>query len=949
MNLKSSLLLVVFILLNLFDHTRGSPYCTGEVPDVCGYYPSTYGNLTPPADPPSVFCFVNCTIGNGFDLCEVCGGPAPITRTLLTPSDYIAGTFMGGSVANWNGSVAISQYLRVGEDALYTPSVAATVLVWTLNHTTNLYSLFEIPSSTDGTYIHYLPEAKGYALCMSEDYLVIGSYDTNIKLMQLWVKSYSPPYFFKYTAVEECPGNRYGYSVGIDQRKPKTPSQSSSAIIVVGDPGAEYVGQVYVYFSDSNGLSQTLMLPNGTSADQWCFGEAVSADSGFLAVGSPSYPTGTQTNSGLVVVYLWDPTIGIEGAYVELVQIQPPTPAFNGGFGLSVSIWENLLMVGDNQGAVYQYVLIGNTALLIGLDQPAGLSTITTFGQSVSVWEMLATAGDGYFDASPSASGMVQVWTPDALAPFFIPRWQFTDDLTSQNTHFGRAVDVRGGCYLAAGTINEAPYGGVWVINLCKGPCYGCDGVLNSCVQPDYCGVCDGDNSTCTDCRGVIGGPARVDACGVCAGTNNTCLLPTPLTITTPCNSTSGPYNLTYAWQSKYGTATWTLASLPSKGVVTLSVVFGKTYLTYQASPYVHGTDSFTLNVTQSNLHLSELLVVSVNLGSCLDCLGVMDGPTVPDVCFVCGGDNTTCAGCDGIPWSNKTLDYCDVCNGNNRTCINITTSEDLILNCVSETVLQLTYEPKNIPAKWYLLQGTHLGHISLTSAGLAKYTNNAVSGMDWFVVKVVSNYNASVFEINNISITVLPCEDCNGVQLGTQINDACGVCGGDSSSCADCAGIPNGTTPIDICGKCAGDGTSCLDCLGIVNGTTPVVCGVCNGTRRDCPPPTTSGFTVGMVILIFIIGISVLILLGYAVIFVYTNWTTLTAITQAPPPKNLYDDKSPTERKVVKNKVLGTFENMVGTDPEIVNQTSQSLISLFSNSRMDILRRFLNGNKKKV
>lgn len=931
------LISLIPFILSLCYEISASQYCTGEIPDVCGYYPSTYGNLTPPSVPPSVFCFVNCTLGNGFDLCEVCGGPAPITRRLLEPSNYYTGTFIGGSVATWNGTVAASQYLRVGEDALFTPSVDATVLVWILNHTSNTYSQFEIPSSTDGTYIQYLPVAKGYSLCMSEDYLVIGSYDTNIRLMQLWVKSYSPPYFFKYTAVEECPGNRYGYSVGVDQRKPKLPTQSSSAIVVVGDPGAEYVGQVYVYFSDSNGLSQTLALPNGTSTDQWCFGEAVSADSGFLAVGSPSFPTGTQTNSGLVVVYFWDPTLGFEGEYVELVQIEPPVPAFNGGFGISVSIWENLLMVGDNQGQVYQYAIIGNSALLIGFDQPAGLSTITTFGQSVSIWENFATAGDGYFDASPSASGMVEVWTPDALAPFFIPRWQFTDNLNSQNTHFGRAVDVRGGCYLAVGTINEKPYGGVWVIDLCKGPCYGCDGVLNSCVQPDYCGVCDGDNTTCTDCFGVIGGPARYDACGVCNGVNNTCLLPTPLTITTPCNSTSGPYNLTYAWQSHYGPATWKVAVPPTKGFVTLNVILGKTYLTYQAAPYVHGTDTFTLNVTHTSLHLSELMVVTVNIGNCLDCLGVMNGPTLPDVCFVCAGDNSTCSGCDGIPWSNKTFDYCDVCNGNNRTCINVTSATDLTLDCVSKTVFSLTYEPKNIPAKWYLVRNAQSGQVSITSAGLVSYINYGISGPDWFVVKVVSSYNISIFEVVNVTIDVLPCVDCNGTQLGTQINDACGVCGGDSWSCSDCAHIPNGTTLVDICGKCGGNGTSCLDCLGIPNGTTPIFCGVCNGTRDDCPPPPPSGFTTGVAILVFLFGIGALILFVYSALFVRHHWGVLTGIYPKPAPKPLYDDRPTTTRIPVENKILNTFENLSGKDGTVLDSSTNPLMRYRANSRVDI------------
>ncbi len=33
---------------------------------------------------------------------------------------------------------------------------------------------------------------------------------------------------------------------------------------------------------------------------------------------------------------------------------------------------------------------------------------------------------------------------------------------------------------------------------------FGCDGVQDSENKTDFCGVCDGDNSTCTDCEGNV-------------------------------------------------------------------------------------------------------------------------------------------------------------------------------------------------------------------------------------------------------------------------------------------------------------------------------------------------------------------------------------------------------------------------------------------------------------
>jgi hypothetical protein len=52
----------------------------------------------------------------------------------------------------------------------------------------------------------------------------------------------------------------------------------------------------------------------------------------------------------------------------------------------------------------------------------------------------------------------------------------------------------------------------------------GCDGVPNSGLKDDECGVCGGNNSSCADCAGKANGPAKEDRCGVCNGDGTTCL-----------------------------------------------------------------------------------------------------------------------------------------------------------------------------------------------------------------------------------------------------------------------------------------------------------------------------------------------------------------------------------------------------------------------------------------
>ncbi len=52
----------------------------------------------------------------------------------------------------------------------------------------------------------------------------------------------------------------------------------------------------------------------------------------------------------------------------------------------------------------------------------------------------------------------------------------------------------------------------------------GCDGIPNSGLEFDNCGVCGGDNSSCTDCKGILNGTAKKDRCGICNGDGQSCL-----------------------------------------------------------------------------------------------------------------------------------------------------------------------------------------------------------------------------------------------------------------------------------------------------------------------------------------------------------------------------------------------------------------------------------------
>ena len=95
---------------------------------------------------------------------------------------------------------------------------------------------------------------------------------------------------------------------------------------------------------------------------------------------------------------------------------------------------------------------------------------------------------------------------------------------------------------------------------------------------------------------------------------------------------------------------------------------------------------------------------------------------------------------------------------------------------------------------------------------------------------------------VSEDDITCIQGCDGNYTNDGThQLDDECGVCGGDNSTCIDCAGTPNGTFITDSCGACVSENdTTCIQgCDGsYTNDGTHLLddeCGVCGGNGSSC------------------------------------------------------------------------------------------------------------------
>ena len=235
---------------------------------------------------------------------------------------------------------------------------------------------------------------------------------------------------------------------------------------------------------------------------------------------------------------------------------------------------------------------------------------------------------------------------------------------------------------------------------------------------------------------------------------------------------------------------------------------------------------------------------------SCRGCDGIIASGKVLDGCRICGGDNSSCAGCDGIPNSGAVYDFCGVCKGDQSSCS----------GCDGVPVHPNTQVRMKIRPKQYDACGI-CGGCNASCAGCDGTANSHREYDMCHRCGPFNNPNPNQYQqssINNCSAGYLPCPNfgqvrdacgiCVGIQDTGSINqqcigcdniprlygmkslDNCKVCGGNDCSCKDCMNVTNGLAILDRCGICNGN-NSCLDCFGVPYGTAKFdICNICNG-----------------------------------------------------------------------------------------------------------------------
>lgn len=230
----------------------------------------------------------------------------------------------------------------------------------------------------------------------------------------------------------------------------------------------------------------------------------------------------------------------------------------------------------------------------------------------------------------------------------------------------------------------------------------------------------------------------------------------------------------------------------------------------------------------------------------CRGCDGEINSCTSNDVCGVCGGTNDTCRGCDGVPLSGVKNDYCGQCGGANTTCMAIDRIEGagvtapfaLQARCGQPLDVVVTIEPDVAEARtaqWRIArfpaaEGSSVQFASATAAQVAgsrTRTLRFLSGLrrpqdaafrDSFQLQATTSTGRVLTA--TVSVTLLDCVGCDGVDNSGTANDQCGVCGGDGRSCVDCAGVLYGSNVVDYCGVCSAPDNANRTCFSVVSRT---------------------------------------------------------------------------------------------------------------------------------
>ncbi len=193
--------------------------------------------------------------------------------------------------------------------------------------------------------------------------------------------------------------NYYGFAVDTDGR--------TAVVGAYGDDiGANFAGSASVYSLTTSVPQFVATLRHVNPGEIDLFGRAVAVDGGFIAIGSVARDVAGFNAAGDVSLYAASST----GAPWQLVAtLTAPTPRTSGGFGASVALRGNTLIVGSpevpvtqgepQRGHAYIYERVGPTGsswALVKTLAPLDGTNQGSFGASVAVADGVVAVGAPY-------------------------------------------------------------------------------------------------------------------------------------------------------------------------------------------------------------------------------------------------------------------------------------------------------------------------------------------------------------------------------------------------------------------------------------------------------------------------------------------------------------------------------------------------------------------------
>lgn len=779
-----------------------------------------------------------------------------------------------------------------------------------LSSNTRVHILEIVTDSTTGDFqsiIHSslsnVPPALGHVIAASNHFIAVGVPipASGSPVIDLYVKTISPAWS-KAVEIEDL-GNdgRFGSALAIDE-----PND-----VLVGSDTLYYsnLGRVWVFALSSPSPGYLLDTIDHPDADtyltlsnpftDWYFGTSVAVDGGTIVVGSPGDDTVSNDDLGRIHIY---ERYGDKWFYISSFYPQAGVNIDDRGFGWSVALQGDWIVVGSkNSDTVEVYLRTVQPVLDDPPDgdyEPSvwefyqaltedGLSISTTFGRSVAInvndTESSSTSriviGDSTYVASYSGQGKVFTFelSTDLYDEYeWVNCQAFEDDPESFQTRFGQNVALNyRWLVVAAPDLDSSDNGNgdIYIMDLRReGICEGCDGEINSCVLPDACGVCNGDNSTCTGCDNVVNSGIVDDFCGVCDGDNTTCMYVSDyvyqitsdnideyymgelvesdiyvieddsITFHVNCSSPlvlrfyyepSNSPNTPVVWNFGFDEEAL-LSHNSSAGIQEFDVFHNGSiifiYTTSTMTPdidFPDRIDVFNITVTDSLGNSNNTITLTVIVDDCIGCDGNPNSATIEDACGVCDGDNSTCTDCNGVVNGDSFQDYCGVCMEDdlyaNQTCLTVfdrgTGDDDSFSVRCKHTIEigQVRWEP-NYPDEtifWELVGSApnYSSNAVVTineTTGIITYTSNGNTDLiDTITFQGTNSYDISA--TGQVNVTIIYCEvqGCDGILGSGNVLDLCGVCEG-NNDCVDCLGVPFGSAELDDCGVCNGDNSSC-------------------------------------------------------------------------------------------------------------------------------------------